>query len=275
MMPGNPAFGSTVLRLAAEQSPNFKTGVSGWFIGQDGTAEFNDVVVRGTIEASQFVGDGNGEEIMIYSAAPAAGNLRSSMTSGSGTDSFGNHFLAGPASYLGGQATQVIGGSLVLYTGSLAAGWAVAASFALDGFATTLVVNSPGIIQLQGKLTAFSGSQEFASPAVFDDPITATGGTTASPTLIQTDTGTLISSGFGAGWAASGSAVNGVWFLLLPDGMVYCAVDVKTTSTTPGGTICTIPAAYVPATNISGGHVNTPALPPTAPTRSPPTLPAD
>lgn len=38
----------------ALRSPNFKTGVSGWTINRDGSAEFNNVIVRGTITGSIF-----------------------------------------------------------------------------------------------------------------------------------------------------------------------------------------------------------------------------
>jgi len=57
MMPGNPVLGSTVLRVPAAQSPNYVAGESGWFLGQDGFAQFCDVEITGT--------DGNGNSVVI------------------------------------------------------------------------------------------------------------------------------------------------------------------------------------------------------------------
>lgn len=42
--------GVTLIRPAI-QSPDFVTGVSGWQIAADGSAEFNDVLIRGTVHA--------------------------------------------------------------------------------------------------------------------------------------------------------------------------------------------------------------------------------
>jgi len=94
-------------------SPNFVHGVSGWSINQDGTAEFQNALIRGTLSASNVTfsngylsnGDGsltNTPGLFIYSAAPAAGNLvYSSVSSGfaGGTDQFNNKFLAGDTEY--------------------------------------------------------------------------------------------------------------------------------------------------------------------------------
>jgi hypothetical protein len=65
--PENPAFGATVLRLPAMQSPNYVTEVSGWFIGQDGSVEFNNAVFRGTVTATEF------GAVVTVSAGPYAG----------------------------------------------------------------------------------------------------------------------------------------------------------------------------------------------------------
>lgn len=58
---GNPVVGGNKLIRPAIQSPNYVPGVSGWTINRDGTAEFNDVTVRGDIvitgdaESSNYV----------------------------------------------------------------------------------------------------------------------------------------------------------------------------------------------------------------------------
>jgi len=98
----NPLVGGTALRRAAIQSPGFQTGVTGWAINQDGSAEFNNVVIR------------NGQVVsgtaVYYSGAPAAGNLVASVSAAAGTDSKGNAYLAGIATYasLGGQVVATV-----------------------------------------------------------------------------------------------------------------------------------------------------------------------
>lgn len=71
--------GGVVLRRPAIQSPNFVTGVSGWSINIDGSAEFNNGTVRGTLVVGtsghqQVIITVNGltGEIQIYDAS---GNL--------------------------------------------------------------------------------------------------------------------------------------------------------------------------------------------------------
>lgn len=62
------------------KSPNFVTGVSGWSINKDGSAEFNNVTVRGTVEVDASVGlgkvliDGTG-----WSVFDSAGSLAASI----------------------------------------------------------------------------------------------------------------------------------------------------------------------------------------------------
>lgn len=56
MEPGNPVVGGTVLRIPAIQSPDFVHDASGWFIGQDGSAEFDNVTVRGDFTSTDGAG---------------------------------------------------------------------------------------------------------------------------------------------------------------------------------------------------------------------------
>ena len=66
MMPGNPVVGGTVLRRPAIQSPDYSAGVSGWSINADGSAEFDDVTVRGEFTGSAFVLDNSG--LFLYAS---------------------------------------------------------------------------------------------------------------------------------------------------------------------------------------------------------------
>lgn len=87
----NMILGGVNLLRAAIRSPNYVTGVSGWTINQDGSAEFNNVVIRGGTIVSGTA--------LYYSGTPAAGNLIMSIAATAGTDAFGNAYLAGIGAY--------------------------------------------------------------------------------------------------------------------------------------------------------------------------------
>lgn len=109
MMPGNPVLGSTVLRVPAEQSPNFVHLVSGWYLGQNGDAEFNDVTIRAGLSV--------GGTDLYYASVPAAGNLIASVAGTGGTDAFGNVYLPGVTTYTSGVfAMSMLGGDLIVFT---------------------------------------------------------------------------------------------------------------------------------------------------------------
>ncbi|HET7641154.1 MAG TPA: hypothetical protein VFK47_20765 [Ktedonobacteraceae bacterium] len=84
-------FGTLVRN--AIRSPNFVHNVSGWTINQDGSAEFNNLTVRGTFNGTNYTINSSGA--FFYSGTPAHGNLIVSITSASGTDSFGNSYPQG------------------------------------------------------------------------------------------------------------------------------------------------------------------------------------
>lgn len=78
--------GTNLIRQAIK-SPNFLTGVSGWSINKDGSAEFNNVVIRG--------GSVLGGDILLYHGTPAAGTLFMSISQAGGTDPYGNIYGVG------------------------------------------------------------------------------------------------------------------------------------------------------------------------------------
>lgn len=82
--------GSTLLRPAI-QSPNYVHGSAGWSINVDGTAEFNTGTFRGGLTVSNTQLD--------YNGTPATGNLVASIAETSGTDAYGNNYLAGITVY--------------------------------------------------------------------------------------------------------------------------------------------------------------------------------
>ena len=89
--------GQGILIRTMIQSPNYVPGVSGWTINKDGSAEFNNLNIRGTFNGTNYTINSNGA--FFYSGTPAAGNLIQSITNNTGTDPFGNAYLAGTTTY--------------------------------------------------------------------------------------------------------------------------------------------------------------------------------
>jgi hypothetical protein len=93
-----------VLVRPALQSPDYTPGVSGWAIKIDGSAEFNNVVIRGGTVVSGLA--------LYYDGTPAAGNLIMSIAAEAGTDEFGNDYVSGMTVYdSSGSSIQVDAGS--------------------------------------------------------------------------------------------------------------------------------------------------------------------
>ena len=107
---------SQFLRLAFLRSPNYLIGVSGWTINQDGSAEFNNLTIRGTFKGTNFIINSSGA--FFYSGTPALGNLVTSIAPAAGTDQFGNPFKAGTVSYDNsfGGVTQISGAIFNLFS---------------------------------------------------------------------------------------------------------------------------------------------------------------
>lgn len=80
--------GGTVLRRAAIQSPNYVAGVSGWTVNQDGSAEFNNLTIRGVFKGTHFEIDQTGA--FFYNGTPALGNPPYLAITTATTDPFGN-----------------------------------------------------------------------------------------------------------------------------------------------------------------------------------------
>lgn len=91
------AGGVTLVRPAL-QSPNYAAGSAGWAVKVDGSAEFNNVTIRGATVA--------GGQALYYNGTPAAGNLILSISGAAGTDSFGNAYVKGLGAY--GAAGQLV-----------------------------------------------------------------------------------------------------------------------------------------------------------------------
>jgi hypothetical protein len=96
------------LAIPSVRSPNFASGISGWSINQDGSAEFNNLTLRGNqVFPNGFISNGDGTltdkpGFFLYSGTPAVGNLVYSCTAsqtGAGHDKFSNAYLDGDTSY--------------------------------------------------------------------------------------------------------------------------------------------------------------------------------
>lgn len=74
-------------------SPDFVQSISGWTINKDGSAEFNDLTIRGTFQGLDFLINASG--FFFYKGSPASGNLFMAWAESSGTDSFGNTYDEG------------------------------------------------------------------------------------------------------------------------------------------------------------------------------------
>ena len=145
LKPENPVVGGTALRRQSIRSPNYVPGVSGWTINQDGSAEFNNLTLRGTFFGTDYILNAAG--LFFYSGTPAAGNLIGSAgVSTAGTDSFTNNYLAGNSSYGAGFATSEQAGGVLFYTGSLAGGWAFAANVEVSGAGQLILTAAAGTL---------------------------------------------------------------------------------------------------------------------------------
>ena len=178
MIPENPVVGGTVLRRAAIQSPNFLTGVSGWSVNQDGSAEFNNIVIRN----GQIV---SGTALYYSSSPPAFGTLIASVAALGGTDASGNAYLPGVTNYfIGGTgfAVNLSAGELNLYVAGGAGGpWTstISLSTEVTGKILTIAANAVG-----GKVVITGACTINPSLAVSGGE-TLTGGLTADTAVIS------------------------------------------------------------------------------------------
>jgi hypothetical protein len=82
---------------AAIHSPNYVAGISGWSINKDGSAEFNNLTIRGTFMGTNFVLNQNG--IFFYDPTETLGNLVVSITAKTVTGPLGE--TVGPGLTIG------------------------------------------------------------------------------------------------------------------------------------------------------------------------------
>lgn len=220
------AGGDGVLKIIVFQSPNYVAGTSGWAVFKDGSAEFNDVTIRGG-----EVIDGTA---LYYSGTPAAGSLVASVSASAGTDRFGNAYLAGVVSYQLGTspciAVEMTTSDVRWYTAATFAGpWDEAASIQLvtgtnDGLSIG-PVSPAGYVQLAGNILSSDGSA-------------------SSPTEITTDT--LQTAGNANSWTGT------LTYQLMPDKTVkWDGVLVPPAGVTnPSNVNMAVGTAYRPSSGV-------------------------
>jgi len=94
----NPLVGGGgALVYPSIHSPNFAHLISGWTINKDGSAEFDNLTIRGTFLGTDWILNAAGE--FFYSGTPAPGNLVASIAAAGGTDAFGNVYYQGITTY--------------------------------------------------------------------------------------------------------------------------------------------------------------------------------
>ena len=190
------AGGAGNLVVTSVQSPNYATGSAGWQIRKDGSAEFNNLTIRGTFNGTDFILNAAG--FFLYSGTPANGNLAASIAAVSGTDAFGNAYIAGVASYSGAVIVQLNAGGIGMQAaaGQIAGGYegVISAGAAAGQTLITSGGNSAGDPQAEVAL---------ASAAVAGTPtVTITNNLTVNGTLTingSTSTGTGSNGGVTSG----------------------------------------------------------------------------
>lgn len=240
----NPIVGGGgALVYPSIHSPDYVPGVSGWSINKDGSAEFDDLTIRGTFEGTDFEISSAG--IFIYSGTPAAGNLIASIASAAGSDRFGNAYVQGIGSYgnpLAGPAySQMLQGI-----------------FGTGLFSDTTPASLTGG---QGMATLSSGQQSILDTAIGlrlhglseGNYANLIGGALG---LYQTpDTPSLGASGFKTmalvhGWANSGSGPAAQYRLVAsPPNSVEIIGDIVSGTQADGTVIATLPGNYSPLNN--------------------------
>lgn len=90
----NPIVGGGgALVYPSIHSPDFVHDISGWTINKDGSAEFDNLTIRGTFFGNDYILNSAG--FFLYAGTPGAGNLILAIANAAGEDEFGNPY-SGP-----------------------------------------------------------------------------------------------------------------------------------------------------------------------------------
>jgi hypothetical protein len=234
--------GAEKLIRKAIQSPNYSVGVAGWSINKDGSAEFNNLTIRGSFFGTNFIINSSGA--FFYSGTPATGNLIIAIAPAAGTDAFGNGYPKGVSTQQGGIEAILVGSQL---------GWDAPADHPTGAlpslFANPSLANgnsieiTTGIGTVGGKagaLTLYDNQGSSSVPAI---PSGSPGIFVAQGCPIVTDTWHSMPA-MSAGWTVGGHAS----YTMMPDGWLGIAFKDLVPSTDADGTVIwaagSLPAAY-------------------------------
>lgn len=281
----NPVFGGGTLIRPALQSPNYQAGVSGWTVKRDGSAEFNNLTIRGTFNGTDFIINSAG--IFLYTGTPALGNMAGSWASVAGIDAFGNVYPLGFTIYsaFGMLELSPVDGD-ILSTGSSGATIRIGdgeMDFNQPGYSSSATIIQD-LIRTHGSLYIGSGESVAADQSTLLGIITGYG----VPTVGNADTYPRLSAMGGGGgvmahhyvsgaavksnlltdtaevwhtptftgsWVTTGtlntnSTFQGMQFRLDAEDNVW--ISGAATTTAAGGSIFTLPAGYI---NTSKRHL--------------------
>lgn len=267
----NPILGGGgALVRPAIKSPGYVAGSSGWSVNRDGSAEFNELVVRGEFKGTTYEVTTAG--LFFYASTPGPGvKLVGSWSPAAGTDPYGNSYPAGLTVYDPSLLTfaQLYNGVLLL--GALVSG--------APDTTNAAGLNDPGAGQLKlqcskesgtsfvdavefrlsaGQLAAATGSGFNPVARIVDSEQSSAVDLGLSGTLVHTSVdGTFTSWAaptMQGGWA-SGPGISGSWPDLLYRQDTQNCVTVHgtfhATSTAPG-TLLAAGLPLAPGTHTGG-----------------------
>jgi hypothetical protein len=284
----NPLVGGGgALVYPSIHSPSFVHNVSGWTINKDGSAEFNNLTVRGTFFGLDFIINSNG--IFIYSGAPATGNLVGSWCPVAvANDGFGNAALkdftvynAGTSGTININSNAAAGGNTgILFKAPGATHINSAVPTQVSGRATNAgAVNEVEILQLtSGQSTSllsadvalFSESADTTIPAQIQQtlagnllttllptqwnisvPISCTLGTPTAPSVITNGGYTRVTSPYSNGWVSSGGGTDmqGIIYKALNADNYEVWLDIINPNAQVNSVITNLPAPFRPQKN--------------------------
>jgi hypothetical protein len=238
---GNPVVAGTTLVRPAIKSPNYAAGSTGWSVNQDGSAEFNNLTLRGQYFGTDYTFDSAG----AFWFDPATGHLIAAIAAGSGS-SFGEPYTAGVGAY------YTSPGGVIYAVNMFPGGGFVPINFLFNsgaGFQTSAQIasiNATGLnidSSFSGDLTLNAGAHNIIldSPVQATSAITAQGGTAAAPTVITTD--------FFATVTPPANTSGTLRIKLMPDKTVMVEVQLTIAAAAAAGTLTLIGslgAAYKP-----------------------------
>jgi hypothetical protein len=202
---GDPvAGGGGALVRPSIHSPGYVAGSQGWSINKDGSVEFNNGTFRGTVSGGSFVGTNwieDSEGLRCYSGTPTLGNLVVSIAPAAGTDTYGNAFPAGIASFVPGTPTQISN----ILNGVVYSGYASDVSHQID-YAHALQLSAESATT--ALLGAISTATQYAVQMLFTAGKTSGGPDAASPTLQLQASSNIYVPVIGA--VVGGDNINGV-----------------------------------------------------------------